>query len=71
MTETVLDTGTFVDYISGDSYQTGSGGWLKIEISATPASTTPTGAPLPGALAVLLIGGLGAGSMKLRKRNRS
>ena len=68
VTETVLDTGTFVDYISGSSYQTGNGGWMKIEISATPASTTPTGAPLPGALAALLIGGLGAGSMKLRKR---
>lgn len=68
VTETVLDTGTFVDYISGSSYQTGNGGWMKIDISATPASTTPTGAPLPGALAALLIGGLGAGSMKLRKR---
>ena len=70
VTETVLDTGTFVDYISGDSYQTGRGGWMKIEITATPAEGGPTGAPLPGALAVLLVGGLGAGAMK-KARKRS
>ena len=70
-TDTVVDEGTFVDYISGSSYQTGKGGWMKIEISATPAENTPTGAPLPGALAVLLIGGLGAGSMKLRKQHKA
>lgn len=40
------------------------------DISAVSPSV-PTGAPLPGVLAVLLIGGLGAGSMKLRKRNRA
>ena len=45
--------------------------WMSItDVSAVPPSV-PTGAPLPGVLAVLLIGGLGAGSMKLRKRNRS
>ena len=42
--------------------------WMTItDVSAVP--TTPTGAPLPGALAVLLVGGLGAGAMKkFRKR---
>ena len=41
--------------------------WMTItDVSAVPPSV-PTGAPLPGVLAVLLIGGLGAGSMKLRK----
>lgn len=44
--------------------------WMVISVSAKP-SNVPNGAPLPGVLAVLLIGGLGAGSMKLRKRNRS
>ena len=70
-TETVLDTGTFVDFISGNSYQTGSGDWMKIEITAVPAEGSPTGAPLPGALAVLLVGGLGAGAMKKKARKRS
>ena len=66
VTETILDEGTFVDYISGSSYQTGSGGWMKIEIAATPASgTTPTsGAPLPGAWAVVLVGLAGARFLK-------
>ena len=38
------------------------------DVSAGPPSA-PTGAPLPGVLAVLLVGGLGAGAMKkFRKR---
>ena len=80
-TETILDEGTFVDYISGNTYQTGDGGWMKIDISATPASSgsggdggsgggtgVPNGAPLPGALAVLLVGGVGAGAWKVGKK---
>jgi len=67
-TETILDEGTFVDYISGDSYQSGHGGWMKIEISAIPASSggsePANGAPLPGALAVILVGMIGAGAWK-------
>ena len=48
---------------------TGKDEWMTItDVSAVP-TTTPTGAPLPGALAVLLVGGLGAGAMKkFRKR---
>ena len=43
--------------------------WMVISVSATPVGT-PSGAPLPGVLAVLLVGGLGAGAMKFRKRSR-
>ena len=73
-TETILDEGIFVDYISGSTYQTGDGGWMKIDISATPASSssgggtgTPNGAPLPGALAVMFVGGIGATMLKKKK----
>ena len=66
-TETVLDEGTFVDYISGSTYQSGHGSWMKIEISASAAagggsggSEPANGAPLPGALAVMLVGGIGS-----------
>ncbi len=67
-TERILDEGTFVDYISGSTYQTGNGGWMKIEISASAAagggdgggSEPANGAPLPGALAVMLVGGIGS-----------
>lgn len=67
-TETILDEGTFVDYISGSTYQSGNGGWMKIEISASAAagggdgggSEPANGAPLPGALAVMLVGGIGS-----------
>jgi len=66
-TETILDEGTFVDYISGSTYQSGNGGWMKIEISASAASgggsggsEPASGAPLPGALAVMLVGGIGS-----------
>ncbi len=77
VTETILDEGTFVDYISGDTYQSGNGGWMKIEISATPASAgggggdsgPANGAPLPGALAVMLVGGIGAVCAKKKKKN--
>lgn len=74
-TETILDEGTFVDYISGDTYHTGHGGWMKIEISATPGgggsggSEPANGAPLPGALAVMLVGGIGAVCAKKKKKN--
>ena len=67
VTETILDEGTFVDYISGSSYQSGAGGWMKIEIAASAAagggsggSEPANGAPLPGALAVMLVGGIGS-----------
>lgn len=65
-TETILDEGTFVDYISGSTYQSGNGGWMKIEISASASagggggSEPASGAPLPGALAVMLVGGIGS-----------
>lgn len=74
VTETILDEGTFVDYISGSTYQTGNGSWMKIDITATPASSgsggtdAPNGAPLPGALAILLVGGIGAGAMAKKKK---
>lgn len=45
--------------------------WMTITDVSAVSPSVPTGAPLPGVLAVLLVGGLGAGSMKLRKRNRS
>ncbi|MBQ6011101.1 MAG: hypothetical protein IJL17_21405 [Kiritimatiellae bacterium] len=73
-TETILDEGTFVDYISGDTYQSGNGGWMKIEISASASagggggSEPASGAPLPGALAVMLVGGIGSLCAK-KKRN--
>ena len=74
-TETILDEGTFVDYISGSTYQTGAGGWMKIEIAASAAagggsggSEPANGAPLPGALAVMLVGGIGSLCAK-KKRN--
>ena len=75
--ETILDEGIFVDYISGSTYQTGDGGWMKIDIAATPASSSssgtgaPNGAPLPGALAVLLVGSIGAGACKFGKNKNS
>ena len=66
-----MDEGIFVDYISGNTYQTGDGGWMKIDISASASSGgdgggtgAPNGAPLPGALAVLLVGAVGAGACK-------
>ena len=66
-TERILDEGIFVDYISGSTYQTGAGGWMKIEIAASAAagggsggSEPANGAPLPGALAVMLVGGIGS-----------
>ncbi len=79
-TETILDEGTFVDYISGDTYQSGHGSWMKIEISASAAaggggggsgggSGPANGAPLPGALAVMLVGGIGAVCAKKKKKN--
>lgn len=69
-TETILDEGIFVDYISGSTYQSGDGGWMKIDIHATPASggtEAPNGAPLPGALAIMFVGGIGATMFKKKK----
>ena len=72
-TETILDEGTFVDYISGSTYQSGRGGWMKIEISASASagggggSEPASGAPLPGALAVMLVGGIGSLCAKKKK----
>lgn len=76
----ILTTTEFVEkngttYLEFDKNGSGKDEWMSIEnISATSASSAaaPTGAPLPGALAVLLVGGLGAGAMKKsRKRNRA
>ena len=77
-TEKILDEGIFVDYISGNTYQTGDGGWMKIDISASASAGgdggsgggtgAPNGAPLPGALAVLLVGSIGAGALKAGKK---
>ena len=48
--------------------------WMTItEISATAAGgniAPPSGAPLPGALAVLLVGGVGAGALKFGKKKK-
>ena len=41
--------------------------WMSIENVKAVGHTS--GAPLPGVLAVLLVGGLGAGAVKLRKRS--
>ena len=82
-TETILDEGTFVDYISGSSYQSGNGGWMKIDISASASASAggdggsgggtgaPNGAPLPGALAVLLVGAVGAGACKAGSKKKA
>lgn len=46
--------------------------WMVISVSATASAGTPSGAPLPGALAVLLVGGVGAGAFAFgKKRKRS
>ena len=45
--------------------------WMVISASATTASVNvPSGAPLPGALAMLLVGGFGAGALRLGKRKQ-
>ena len=45
--------------------------WMAISASATAATpAAPSGAPLPGALAVLLVGGVGAGALKAGKRKQ-
>ena len=80
-TEKILDEGIFVDYISGNTYQTGDGGWMKIEIAASASAGgdggsgggtgAPNGAPLPGALAVLLVGSIGAGAWKAGSKKKA
>ncbi len=48
--------------------------WMSItDIAAQAASNTsaPSGAPLPGALAALLVGGIGAGALKFGKKKQS
>jgi len=49
--------------------------WMTIsEISAQSAGSgtgAPSGAPLPGALAVLLVGGFGAGALKFGKKRKA
>ena len=47
--------------------------WMKIgdvsyELAGGGGGGTPAGAPLPGMLAALLVGGIGAGALKARKR---
>ena len=52
---------------------TGKDEWMSIgDVTTKAAENTPgtAGAPLPGALAILLLGGLGAGGMKLRARSK-
>ena len=45
-----------------------SGGTLTISnVKAKAKAKAPSGQPLPGLLAVLLVGGAGAGALKLRK----
>ena len=45
--------------------------WMSIEdISVIPRTDIPTGAPLPGVLTMLLLGGASAGVLKLRKRKQ-
>ena len=45
--------------------------WMVISASATTSPVNaPSGAPLPGALAVLLVGGFGAGALKMGKRRQ-
>jgi len=58
-----------VDYLEFDKNYSGSSKdeWMSISNVKAVGHVT-AGGPLPGVLAVLLIGGLGAGSMKLRKR---
>ena len=57
------------DYLEFDKNHSSSSKdeWMSIEDVKAVAHTS--GAPLPGVLAVLLVGGLGAGAMKLRKRH--
>ncbi len=57
------------DYLDFTKNGTGSSKdeWMSISNVKAVGHVT-AGGPLPGVLAVLLIGGLGAGSMKLRKR---
>lgn len=55
------------DYLEFDKNGgSGKDEWMSIE-GVKAVGSVPTGAPLPGALAVLLVGGIGAGAMKLRR----
>ena len=60
VSEKILDEGTFIDF---SSYA--EGGWMKISIAAKPA-----GAPLPGAMAMLLVGMAGVGGLKASERKK-
>ena len=66
---TVFATFHNMDYIDFTKNGVGSSKdeWMSISNVKAVGHVT-AGGPLPGVLAVLLIGGLGAGSMKLRKR---
>lgn len=64
--ESVFTTKHGTDYIEFDKNGgTGKDEWMSI--SNVKASPAPSGQPLPGLLAVLLIGGVGAGALKMRK----
>ena len=56
-------------FISGWTSPAGAtGGYGRDWMGFRPRISSPSGAPLPGALAVVLVGSLGAGALKLRKR---
>ena len=60
-----------VDYLEFSKNGVGQGKdeWMSINnVHATSASTPPSGAPLPGILAVILVGGLGSGAVFMKKR---
>ena len=60
-----------VDYLEFSKNGVGQGKdeWMSIsDVHAVSAPVQPTGAPLPGMLAVILIGGVGAGAVFMKKR---
>ncbi len=56
------------DYLDFTKNGTGSSKDEWMSISNVKAVARTSGAPLPGLLAVFLVGGLGAGALKMRKR---
>lgn len=60
----VSEDGT--DYVQFDTSETGGNG----KIAMKNIKTVPSGAPLPGALVALLVGGAGIGALHLRKRRK-
>ena len=61
-----------VTYIAFDKNGGGKDEWMSIgNVTADTDVTVPAGAPLPGALAMLVLGGLGVGGLKMRSRKRN